>query len=129
VPKRILIIEDNADLAQLLAVHLRDLSHDVDIAADGLDGLGKTERTTYDLIILDLMLPGIDGIEVCRRIRAKPAYVPILMLTSRSTEEDRVIGLDAGVDDYVNKPFSILLYSFSKQISRSIERKDIPKNA
>jgi DNA-binding response OmpR family regulator len=122
MPKRILIIEDNADLAQLLAVHLRDLSHEVDIAADGLDGLAMAERTAYDLIVLDLMLPGIDGIEVCRRIRARPAYVPILMLTSRSSEADRVIGLDTGADDYVTKPFSIKeLLARVKAIFRRVE--------
>ena len=105
--KRILIIEDNADLARLLSMHLRDLSYDVDTAPDGLSGLGQAGRTAYDLIILDLMLPGMDGIEVCRRIRERPPYVPIMMLTSRSSETDRVVGLEVGADDYVTKPFSI----------------------
>lgn len=105
--KRILIIEDNADLARLLSMHLRDLSYDVDTASDGLSGLGQAGRIAYDLIILDLMLPGMDGIEVCRRIRERPSYVPIVMLTSRSSETDRVVGLEVGADDYVTKPFSI----------------------
>jgi DNA-binding response OmpR family regulator len=107
VKKRILIIEDNADLARLLAIHLRDLSYDVDTLPDGPSGLAQAVRTAYDLIILDLMLPGMDGIEVCRRIREQPPYVPIVMLTSRSSETDRVVGLEVGADDYITKPFSI----------------------
>jgi DNA-binding response OmpR family regulator len=107
VKKRILIIEDNADLARLLAMHLRDLSYDVDTSPDGPSGLEQAGRTAYDLIILDLMLPGMDGIEVCRRIREQPHYVPIVMLTSRSSETDRVVGLEVGADDYITKPFSI----------------------
>ncbi len=123
MPKRILIIEDNADLARLLALNLRDLSHEVDIAGDGPGGLAKAERTTYDLIVLDIMLPGIDGLEVCRRIREKTPYVPILMLTSRSSETDRVVGLEMGADDYVTKPFSIVeLLARIKAIFRRVER-------
>jgi DNA-binding response OmpR family regulator len=123
MPKRILIIEDNADLARLLALNLRDLSHEVDIAADGSAGLAKAERTAYDLIVLDLMLPGLDGIEICRRIRTKPPYVPILMLTSRSSETDRVVGLEMGADDYVTKPFSIVeLLARIKALFRRVER-------
>lgn len=123
MPKRILIIEDNADLAELLALNLRDLSHEVDIAGDGPGGLAKAERTTYDLIVLDIMLPGIDGLDVCRRIREKTPYVPILMLTSRSSETDRVVGLEMGADDYVTKPFSIVeLLARIKAIFRRVER-------
>lgn len=123
MPKRILIIEDNADLARLLAVNLRDLSYEVDIAGDGSGGLAKAERTAYDLIILDLMLPGLDGLEICRRIRAKTPYVPILMLTSRSSETDRVVGLEMGADDYVTKPFSIVeLLARIKALLRRVER-------
>ena len=107
MPKRILIIEDNTDLSQLLASHLRDLSYDVDLASDGADGLARAGRKAYDLIILDIMLPGLDGLEICRRIRERPPYVPILMLTARSSETDRVVGLEMGADDYVTKPFSI----------------------
>jgi len=123
MPKRILIIEDNADLARLLALNLRDLSHEVDIAGDGPGGLAKVERTTYDLIVLDLMLPGLDGLDVCQRIRQKSAYVPILMLTSRSSETDRVVGLEMGADDYVTKPFSIVeLLARIKAIFRRVEQ-------
>jgi DNA-binding response OmpR family regulator len=107
VPRRILVIEDNKDLAHLLEIHLRDLSFEVDLASDGRSGLVKAETNRYDLIILDLMLPGIDGLEICRRVRSKDTYSPILMLTAKSSEFDRVLGLEMGADDYVTKPFSI----------------------
>lgn len=123
MPKRILIIEDNADLARLLALNLRDLSYEVDLAGDGSGGLAKAERTIYDLIVLDVMLPGLDGLEICRRLREKAAYVPILMLTSRSSETDRVVGLEMGADDYVTKPFSIVeLLARIKAIFRRVEQ-------
>ncbi len=105
--RKILVIEDNKDLAQLLEIHLHDLSFEVDLAFDGAEGLAKSESAVYDLVILDLMLPEMDGLEVCRKIRSKPAYVPIIMLTSKSSELDRVLGLEMGADDYVTKPFSI----------------------
>jgi DNA-binding response OmpR family regulator len=107
MPRKILIIEDNQDLARLLEIHLRDFSHEVDLAFDGHGGLAKAECGTYDLVILDLMLPGPDGLEICRRIRNRPVYTPILMLTSKSSETDRVVGLEMGADDYVTKPFSV----------------------
>ena len=105
--QKILVIEDNVDLARLLDLHLRDLSYEVDLAFDGDSGWKQISQNTYDLIILDLMLPGIDGLEICRRIRSQPAYTAILMLTSKSAELDRVLGLEMGADDYVTKPFSI----------------------
>ena len=105
--RHILVIEDNEDLAHLLEIHLRDLSYDVDLAFEGDSGLAKAESGSYDLIILDLMLPGLDGLEICRRLRSKPSYTPVLMLTSKSSELDRVLGLELGADDYVTKPFSI----------------------
>lgn len=108
MPKRILIIEDDADLAHLLELHLRDLSYDVDIAGDGITGLSKAESNRYDLLILDLMLPGLNGLEICKQLRAGKSYIPILVLTSRSSEMDRVVGLEVGADDYVTKPFSIM---------------------
>lgn len=105
--QRILVIEDNRDLAKLLDLHLRDLSYQVDIAHDGNVGLSKAGSGAYALVILDLMLPGLDGLEICRRLRRAPAYIPILMLTSKASELDRVLGLEIGADDYVTKPFSI----------------------
>jgi len=108
MPRHILVVEDNKDLANLLEMHLRDLSYEVDLAFDGAGGLAKAEAKTYDLVILDLTLPDLDGLEICRHLRSKPSYTPILMLTSRSSELDRVLGLETGADDYVTKPFSIM---------------------
>lgn len=105
--KKILIIEDNRDLAHLLESHLRDLAFQVDLSFDGVAGLAKANSDNYDLVILDLMLPGLGGIEICQRLRRKSSYVPILMLTAKSSEMDRVVGLEVGADDYVTKPFSI----------------------
>ena len=105
--KQILIIEDNEDMAQLLAIHLRELNYDVELCFDGTDGLDKSEKNVYDLIILDLMLPGVNGLEICKKLRARENHVPILMLTAKSSELDRVSGLEIGADDYVTKPFSI----------------------
>lgn len=105
--RHILVIEDNEDLARLLEINLRDLSYEVDMAFDGDAGSARAESEIYDLIILDLMLPGLDGLEICRRMRSMPNYTPILMLTSKSSELDRVLGLELGADDYVTKPFSI----------------------
>ncbi len=106
-PRNILIIEDDADIARLLELHLRDVGHDVYVAKDGATGLKHALAHAYDLIILDLMLPGMEGLEVCRNVRTKPNYTPILMLTAKSTELDRVLGLEIGADDYLTKPFSI----------------------
>ncbi len=120
--RRILVIEDNKDLASLLELHLRDLSYEVDLAFDGEAGLEKLNAGDYAMIILDIMLPGIDGLELCRRIRSKPDYTPIMMLTSKSTEVDRVLGLELGADDYVTKPFSIReLMARVKAIFRRID--------
>jgi len=120
--KNILVIEDNRELAQLLELHLRDLSFSVDIALDGVSGIAKAESKAYDLIILDLMLPGMDGLEICKRLRSGSSYVPILMLTSKSSELDRVLGLELGADDYVTKPFSIMeLMARVKAVFRRME--------
>ena len=104
---RALIIEDNGDIARLVRMHLRDIHCTADIAASGEEGLRLFRNYPYDLVILDIMLPGMDGLAVCRALRAGPSYVPILMLTAKSTELDRVLGLELGADDYLTKPFSI----------------------
>jgi DNA-binding response OmpR family regulator len=120
--RKILVVEDNKDLARLLDLHLRDLTYDVDLAFDGDSGWAKITASDYDLIILDLMLPGIDGLEICRRIRTQTTYTPILILTSKSAELDRVLGLELGADDYVTKPFSIReLMARVKAIFRRID--------
>ena len=106
--KKILVIEDERDIADLIRLHLQDLNYRVSVARDGNTGLRKSSAGSWDLIILDLRLPGVDGLEICRRLRQRSEYVPILMLTSKSSELDRVVGLEIGADDYVTKPFSVL---------------------
>ncbi len=106
--RSVLVIEDRQDIANLIKLHLMDLSCDVQLAFDGITGLAEAETKTYDLIVLDLMLPGMDGLEVCRRVRGRSNYIPILIVTAKATELDRVLGLELGADDYLTKPFSIL---------------------
>lgn len=104
--KKVLIIEDDAEIISLLEIHLSDLSLEVTKAMDGKEGLDMAVESKPDLIILDIALPTMDGIEVCQKIRAKQS-TPIIMLTAKSEEIDRVIGLEVGADDYITKPFSI----------------------
>lgn len=105
---RILVIEDNHDIARLVELHLKDLSYQVDLDTNGRTGLERAMQGHYDLVILDIMLPGLDGLEVCRRLRGAANHTPVLMLTARTTELDRVLGLELGADDYLTKPFSIM---------------------
>jgi DNA-binding response OmpR family regulator len=102
-----LIIEDDPTLAELVQLHLRDVDCAADIADDGVTGLEMFKEGDYELVVLDIMLPRKDGLSVCRDIRRLPGYVPILMLTAKSTELDRVRGLETGADDYLTKPFSV----------------------
>ena len=105
--RRILVIEDDADISHLLEIHLADIGFAVDVAGNGIDGLERARRQDYSMIVLDLMLPGLDGLEICRRLRGEAKSTPILMLTARSSELDRVLGLELGADDYLAKPFSV----------------------
>ncbi len=105
--RQVLIIEDDRDIADLVEIHLHDLGYTLDRAEDGRSGLEKFYDREYDLVILDLMLPGLDGLEVCKRIREENKYTAILMLTAKSEELDRVLGLELGADDYLTKPFSV----------------------
>src|SRR6266702_1189988 len=102
---KILVIEDEANIVDLIRLYLEQAGYAVVSAADGITGLELHAREKPDLVILDLMLPALDGMEVCRRIRAW-ANTPILMLTARQGEEDRIAGLELGADDYLVKPFS-----------------------
>jgi DNA-binding response OmpR family regulator len=125
--RKILVIEDDRDIACLLELHLRDLGYDVQVEQDGAMGCKQALSKSYDLIILDLMLPGIEGLDICRHVRAKPDYTPILMLTAKSTELDRVLGLEVGADDYLTKPFSIReLLARVKALFRRIEALGAP---
>ncbi len=105
--RRILVVEDDRDIAGLIEMHLRDLECEVTLAHDGLTALDLAIRREFDLIILDLMLPKLDGLEITKRLRARTNYTPILMLTARSSDVDRIVGLELGADDYLTKPFNI----------------------
>lgn len=108
VARQVLVIEDEKDIADLIRLHLEDLGLGVSMARDGNEGLLRASSRRWDLIMLDLRLPGFDGLELCRRIRRETESTPIMMVTSKSSELDRVVGLEVGADDYVTKPFSVL---------------------
>ena len=103
----ILLVEDDQEIADLLKYHIQDMELQLDVAADGETGLRKALENEYELVILDIMLPKMDGLEVCKRIRREKRSLPILMLTAKSEEVDKILGLELGADDYMTKPFSI----------------------
>ncbi|MGE0331242.1 MAG: response regulator transcription factor [Ramlibacter sp.] len=105
--KRILIAEDQTDIRDLLALNLQGAGYDVVQASDGREALAAQDRQPADLLVLDLMMPHMDGLDVCKALRARGCTTPILMLTAKSTELDRVLGLELGADDYLTKPFSL----------------------
>jgi two-component system, OmpR family, response regulator len=104
---RVLVVDDEVKLAKLLQRQLRRAGIGVDVVLTGEEALERAGATEYDAIILDLMLPGLDGFETCRQLRAAEVWAPTLMLTARSEVEDRIRGLDSGADDYMSKPFSL----------------------
>jgi two-component system OmpR family response regulator len=104
---RVLVVEDEVRMAALLERALREEGYAVDVATDGTDGLWLVTENDYDAVVLDAMLPGVDGFELCRRARTSGRWAPVLMLTARDSVDDRVRGLDAGADDYLTKPFSV----------------------
>ena len=106
-PRRVLVVEDEGDLARVVKRQVEDIGCLVRIAPSGEVALEVSATQEFDLVLLDVMLPGIDGLEVCRRLRARQQYMPVLMLTARSSEIDKVLGLETGADDYITKPFSV----------------------
>jgi len=104
---KVLILEDDADIVELLTIHLNDLGCEVVATMDGRKGLAAATEHAFDLVILDIMLPGMNGMEVCRRIRQSDRHTPILILSAKSEEIDKVLGLETGADDYLTKPFSV----------------------
>jgi len=121
--RKVLIIEDDAQIVDLLELHLKDMDCHIEKALDGKEGLAIALKTNYDLIILDLMLPSIDGLEICRTLRGKEITTPILMLTAKAEEIDKIIGLEMGADDYMTKPFSVReLLARVKAMFRRMER-------
>ncbi len=120
--RRILLVEDEQDIAELVALHLGDLCDEFVVAQDGYEGMRLATSGSWALTILDIHLPGPDGLEICRAIRRERPYQPILMLTAKSAELDRVLGLETGADDYLTKPFSVLeLVARVRAIFRRIE--------
>ncbi|MWL87021.1 response regulator transcription factor [Cupriavidus sp. SW-Y-13] len=120
--KRILLVEDDVGIANVLAMHLRDERYEVVHSADGAEGLRLLEQGGWDALVLDLMLPGVDGLEICRRARAMTRYTPIIITSARSSEVHRILGLELGADDYLAKPFSVLeLVARVKALLRRVE--------
>ncbi|CAN5429708.1 response regulator transcription factor [soil metagenome] len=125
--KNILLIEDDPNILELVDIHLKDIHCTTTKANNGTDGLKHALKKNFDLIILDIMLPDIDGIEVCKRIRAEKISTPVMMLTARSEEIDKVIGLETGADDYLTKPFSIR--EFIARVKAILRRTELTRNA
>lgn len=127
---RVLVVEDESDLARVIRRHVEDIGCEVCVAASGEQALDAAAATDFDLVLLDVMLPGIDGLEVCRRLRARQQYMPVLMLTARSSEIDKVLGLETGADDYLTKPFSVReLLARIKAIFRRMDALAAPRDA
>ncbi len=120
--KKYLIVEDDEDIAQLITLNLRRNDVDIHQVHDGDEALKIITKQDWDLILLDINLPGADGLEICKTVRSQCPYLPVIMITSRDTELDRVLGLELGADDYLTKPFSILeLQARIKSVFRRID--------
>jgi DNA-binding response OmpR family regulator len=123
-PARILLVDDEQSVQALLSYPLRKEGYDVVQATDGLQALERFDQQPFDLVVLDLMLPKLDGLEVCRRLRTRSS-VPIIMLTAKSEEIDKVVGLELGADDYITKPFS--MREFSSRIKAALRRVEMSR--
>ena len=123
-PSRILLVDDEQAILTLLSFPLRKDGYDVVEAADGPEALLRFDESDFDLVVLDVMMPKLDGLEVCRRLRAKSS-VPIIMLTARSEEIDKVVGLELGADDYITKPFS--MREFRSRIKAVLRRAEMSR--
>lgn len=123
---RILIVEDQKKIASFIERGLKEEGYAVDVALDGIEGEWKALNNDYDLIILDIMLPGKDGIEICKSLKKNGVETPILILTAKDSVRDKVIGLDSGADDYLTKPFAF--EELLARIRALLRRKKIPKN-
>lgn len=122
---RTLVVEDDQDIANLLSMQLGEIGCVVECCDDGLEAVKRATSDSFELIILDVTLPGLDGFGVCREVRAHNRYVPILMLTAKSAELDRVLGLELGADDYLTKPFSLM--ELSARVKALLRRSQMPK--
>jgi len=124
-PPKILLVDDELSVQKLLAFPLRREGYDVVSAHDGQEALDRLNDTTFDLIVLDLMLPNVDGFEVCRQVRSRSS-VPIIMLTAKTEEIDKVLGLELGADDYITKPFSVR--EFRSRVKAVLRRAALSKS-
>jgi two-component system, OmpR family, alkaline phosphatase synthesis response regulator PhoP len=124
VGERILVVEDETPIAEAVGYALRGAGYDVDIVGDGNDALAATRERPFDLMVLDLMLPGLSGLDVCRAVRSD-SDLPIVMLTARDAELDRVLGLEIGADDYVTKPFSVA--ELVSRVRALLRRRDLDR--
>ena len=120
IDKRILVIEDDQDIAQLLLMHFGDIYSDVVVVYDGISGVNRALDQSWDAILLDIRLPGMDGLEICKQLRQQKVITPILMLTSKSSELDQVLGFEMGADDYVTKPFR--LFALAARVKALLRR-------
>lgn len=125
--KKVLVVEDDRDIVDLLTIHLRDMDFEVDVAFDGLEGEKKALDNKYELIILDIMLPHKDGNAIAQKLRAYENYTPIMMLTAKTEEIDKVLGLESGADDYLTKPFGIR--EFIARVKAILRRQEHNRNA
>ena len=128
--RRVLVVEDDPDIGRLVMLQLGELGCEGRLIDDGVTALAEAQAGRYDLVILDVMLPRMDGLQICRRLREGERYTPILMLTSKSSEIDRVLGLELGADDYLTKPFSMLeLAARVKGVFRRADQAEAERNA
>jgi len=125
--RQVLIIEDDKDIAELVSIHLQDFVCQIRHTPNGETGLAMASAENFDLIVLDIMLPGMNGLDVCRKLRALEIITPILMLTAKSEEIDKVLGLEIGADDYLTKPFSVR--EFVARVKAIFRRLSIHENA
>jgi len=124
---QVLIVEDDKDLTNLLSIHLNDLQCRITVKHDGSSGFDAAFEGEYDLVILDVMLPKLDGITICQKLRALEVFTPILMLTARSEEFDKVLGLESGADDYLTKPFGVK--EFIARVKAILRRQEVNRKS
>lgn len=124
--KKVLVVEDDPDIIELVSLHLRDLDCEVTQKVNGTEGFEEARDNPFDLIVLDLMLPGMDGIAICQKLRALENFTPILMLTAKAEEFDKVMGLESGADDYLTKPFGIR--EFIARVKAILRRQDLQES-
>lgn len=125
--KKILLVEDDPGIADVLALHLSDEGYDVTLASDGIQGMQFLGTSQWDALVLDLMLPGVDGLEICRQARSAHHYTPIIIISAKASEVHRILGLEVGADDYLAKPFSVL--EFIARVRALLRRVDAFKQS